>query len=133
MLRAVADTHTVIWYLYDDPRLSESARTLIEEAASAGDQIGFSTITLAEVVYLSEKGRIQPEALGRVLAALDEPGTVLQELPFDRAVVSAMPTVDRSEVPDLPDRIIASTAQFYQVALISRDRRIRLSAVETIW
>jgi PIN domain nuclease of toxin-antitoxin system len=77
MLRAVADTHAVIWYLYDDPRLSESARTLITQAASAGDEIGFSAITLAEIVYLSEKGRIHPEALGRVLTALDEPGAVL--------------------------------------------------------
>jgi PIN domain nuclease of toxin-antitoxin system len=109
------------------------ARTLIEEATSAGDQIGLSVITLAEIVYLSEKGRIHPEALGRFLVALDEPGAVLRELPIDRAVVAVMPTVDRSEVPDLPDRMIASTARLYRVPLISRDRRIRLSAVETIW
>jgi PIN domain nuclease of toxin-antitoxin system len=71
---AQADTHTVIWYLYDDPRLSPTARAEIEEAAYAGDQIGFSSITLAEIVYLGEKGRIHPEAFGRVLDSLDEPG-----------------------------------------------------------
>jgi predicted nucleic acid-binding protein len=113
--------------------LTTAARLLIEEAASAGDQIGFSSITLAEIVYLGEKGRIHQDTLGRVLTALDEPGAVLQELPLDRAVIAVMPTVDRSEVPDLPDRIIASSAQLYGLPLISRDRRIRLSAVETIW
>ena len=133
MLRAVADTHTVIWYLYDDPRLSQHARTVIEEASSVGDQIGFSSITLAEVVHLSEKGRIHPDALGRVLAALDEPRAVLRDLPLDRTVVAAMPNVDRNQVPDLPDRIIAATAQLHDVPVISRDRRIRLSAVETVW
>lgn len=133
MLRAVADTHTVIWYLYDDPRLSPQARAFIEEAASADDQIGFSAITLAEIVYLSEKGRIHPEALGRVLAALDGPGAVLRDLPLDRAVVAVMPSVDRSQVPDLPDRIIAATARLYEVPVISRDRQIRTSTVETIW
>lgn len=133
MLRAVADTHTVIWYLYDDPRLSRRARALIEETTAAGDQIGLSTITLAEVVYLSEKGRIHPEALARVLTALDQPGGVLRDLPLDRAAVAVMPSVDRSEVPGLPDRIIAATARLHQVALISRDRQIRLSSVETIW
>lgn len=133
MLHAVADTHAVIWYLYDDPRLSESARMVIEKAAMAGDQIGFSTMTLAEIVYLVEKGRIQSEALGRVLAMLDEPRAVLRDLPLDRAVVSAMRSVDRNEVPDLPDRIIAATAQLYEVPVISRDRQIRLSSVETIW
>jgi PIN domain nuclease of toxin-antitoxin system len=44
MLRAVADTHTVIWYLYNDGRLSPAALAGIEEAAAAGDQIAVSTI-----------------------------------------------------------------------------------------
>lgn len=30
MIRAVADTHTVIWYLYADGRLSANARNTIE-------------------------------------------------------------------------------------------------------
>jgi hypothetical protein len=46
MLRAVADTHAVIWYLFADERLSATARTMIEEAAAGGDQIVFSSITL---------------------------------------------------------------------------------------
>lgn len=58
MLHAVADTHTIIWYLFADSRLSATAHTLIEDAVTAGDQIAISSITLAEVVYLSEKGRI---------------------------------------------------------------------------
>lgn len=133
MLRAVADTHTIIWYLYDDPRLSQPARTLIEDAASAGDQVGLSTITLAEMVYLIEKGRIHPEALHRVLTALDEPTPFLRDLPLDRPIVAVMPAVDRSQVPDLPDRIIAATAKLYGVPVISRDRRILLSPLDTIW
>jgi predicted nucleic acid-binding protein len=108
-LRAVADTHAIIWYLFDDPRLSPPARAAIEEAARAGDQIGLSTITLAEIVYLSEKGRIAPEAFGRLLRSLDAAGAVLRELPFDRRVAEALPLVMRSEVPDLPDRVIAAT------------------------
>jgi len=58
MPRAVADTHTVVWYLYDDARLSLAARTWIEDAAAAGEQIAISAITLAEMIYLIEKGRI---------------------------------------------------------------------------
>ncbi len=30
MISAIADTHTVIWYLYDDARISEKAKRLIE-------------------------------------------------------------------------------------------------------
>jgi predicted nucleic acid-binding protein len=43
-----------------------------------------------------------------------------------------MPSIDRSEVPDLPDRVIAATARLYEVPVISRDRQIRLPTVETI-
>ena len=56
MIRAVADTHAVVWYLYDDPRLSETARATIEAAAASGEQVAFSSITLAEIVYLAERG-----------------------------------------------------------------------------
>ena len=48
MLRAVADTHTVVWYLYNDARLSLAARTWLEDAAAAGEQIAISTITIQQ-------------------------------------------------------------------------------------
>jgi PIN domain nuclease of toxin-antitoxin system len=133
MLRAVVDTHAVIWYLYDDPRLSAPARAVLEDAAVQGDQVGFSSLTLAEIIYLTEKGRIQPGVFERLLAAIDQPGVVLVELPFNRAVAAAMREVDRSKVPDLPDRIVAATARLHNVPLISRDHKIRLSGLPTIW
>jgi PIN domain nuclease of toxin-antitoxin system len=103
MLRAVADTHTVIWYLFGDQRLSATARATIEQAAAGGDQVALSTITLAE------KGRIAPATLDRLLAAIDNDDAVLVDIPFDRRVALALRQVDRRRVPDLPDRIIAAT------------------------
>jgi PIN domain nuclease of toxin-antitoxin system len=51
VIRAVADTHAIIWYLYNDARLSPTARASIEDAAAAGEQVALSSITLAEMVY----------------------------------------------------------------------------------
>jgi predicted nucleic acid-binding protein len=84
-------------------------------------------------VYLSERGRIHADVLGRLLAALDRPGAVLRDLPFDRAVAAVLPTIDRHDVPELPDRIIAATARLHGVPLITRDHAIRLSGLPTIW
>jgi PIN domain nuclease of toxin-antitoxin system len=42
-------------------------------------------------------------------------------------------TVPRATVPDMPDRIIAATALYLDLLLISRDGKIRLSSVATIW
>jgi PIN domain nuclease of toxin-antitoxin system len=66
----VGDTHTIVWYLSGDPRLS---------------------------------------------------------------VADALELVSRNEVPDLPDRIVTATAVALRVPLISRDRKIRASQVQTIW
>jgi len=57
MIAGVADTHTAIWHLFDDPRLSQAARKFIDDAAEARQKIALSPISLAEVVYLIEKRR----------------------------------------------------------------------------
>jgi PIN domain nuclease of toxin-antitoxin system len=133
MLAAIADTHTVIWHIFDDNRLSKAARVFLDDAATAGNLIGLSSITLAEIVYLIEKSRISTETLTRLLAALDSPGSMLADVPFDRHIAQALSRVKRSAVPDLPDRVIAATALHLGVPLISRDRKIQLADVETIW
>ena len=37
MLRGVADTHAVIWYLFADSRLPANARAFLETVAEQGD------------------------------------------------------------------------------------------------
>ena len=133
MLRSVADTHTVIWYIFRDVRLSATARNTIEQIAAEGNQVAFSSITLAEIVYLSERGRIDAATLDRLLRAIDSENALLVEIPFDRNIAQALMRVERSQIPDLPDRIIAATALYLGLPLISRDRRIQLSDVNTIW
>jgi PIN domain nuclease of toxin-antitoxin system len=133
MLAAVADTHAIIWYIFDDARLSKKARSFLDDAAKDGHLVGVSTITLAEIVYLSEGGRIHLDTLTRLVAALDNPRNVLTEIPFDRHIALTLSRVDRGVVPDLPDRIIAATALRLNVPLITRDGKIRLPDLQTVW
>jgi len=133
VLRAVIDTHAIIWYLYADTRLSTVARTTIEQIASGGHQITFSSITLAEIVYLSERGRINIETLERLLAETNRNDALFVETPFDRRIAQTLKQVKRSSVPELPDRIIAATAVYWELSIISRDSKIQLSGLSTIW
>ena len=48
-------------------------------------------------------------------------------------VVGALATIPRNSIPDLPDRIIAATALYLNLPLISRDSKIADSKVNTIW
>jgi predicted nucleic acid-binding protein len=133
MLRAIVDTHAVIWYIFADSRLSVTAQATIEQIAADGDIVGFSSITLAEIIYLIEKSRIPSSTLTRLLGEVDRQDPVLVEIPFDRKIAQIMLSVDRTQIPDFPDRIIAATALYFGVPLISRDRKIQLSTVNTIW
>ncbi len=110
MIVAIADTHTALWYLYSDPRLGRSASAFIDTAISNGDHIGVSAISIAEMVYLTEKGRIPAIALRDVRSAVADPKAVLRYISVDEKIALNMAAVSRGEVPDLPDRIIAATA-----------------------
>jgi PIN domain nuclease of toxin-antitoxin system len=133
VIAAIADTHTVIWYLFADSRLSARAKEFIEKCASQGHHVGVSAITLAEVVYLSEKARIAPATFERILATLQDPLKVFVEVPLTSLVVSHMQSIPREQVPDLPDRVIAATALQNGVPVISRDNRIQAAQLQTIW
>ena len=133
MIAGVLDTHAALWYLLKNPRLSVAARTFIDSAAAAGHEVVLSPISLAEILYLTEKNRLPISAYDELRAALTDPSYVIQEAPFTAEVVDAMRRVPRADIPDMPDRIVAATGIFLAVPVISRDGRIRSSAIQTIW
>ena len=133
IIAGVADTHAAIWYLFDDARLSQAAGDFIDHAAAMGRSIAVSSISLAEIVYLVEKGRLTSNVYPDVKAALADREHVFQEVALTVEVVDVMHRVARAAVPDMPDRIVAATAIAFNVPVISRDGRIRTSTVQTIW
>ena len=64
---------------------------------------------------------------------LADPEHIFTEAVFTAAIVQAMRQVSRSEVPDMPDRMVAATAVYFNVPVISRDRRIRAASLKTVW
>ena len=135
MIRAVADTHVVIWHLYQSPRLSKTVKQVIEDAVTTGQRIAISSITLAEIVYLIEKQRIHHEAFDLLWTALGRSDVtpIFQEIVLTKEVIREMQAISRQEVPDLPDRLIAATALYLNVPLLTRDAKIRATQIETIW
>ena len=58
MIAAVADTHSALWYLLRNPRLSLPARNFIDTAATTGNDILLSPVRLAKIIYLTGKNRL---------------------------------------------------------------------------
>jgi PIN domain nuclease of toxin-antitoxin system len=133
MPAVAVDTHTIVWYLSSDPRLSARAADVLDSATAAGELIHVPSICLVELTYLVEKGRLPAAARNRLIQALDDPASPCLLAPLDRLVADALESVSRSEVPDLPDRIVTAIAVALRVPLISRDGKIRSSQIQTIW
>jgi PIN domain nuclease of toxin-antitoxin system len=127
------DTHSVLWYLADDPALSGRAAVALDETTSAGQPIYLPAICLVEAIYLSEKGKIPASALDQLLRVIEEPGGSFVVAALDANIAVSIRNISRVDVPDLPDRVIAATAVAVGVPLVTKDRRIRAAQVETIW
>jgi PIN domain nuclease of toxin-antitoxin system len=121
VIAGVADTHAALWYLLKNPRLSVTARQFMDNAADAGFDIVLSPISLAEVVYLVEKNRLPASAYADLKTAVADPEYVIEEAPFNGDVVEAMLKVSRSDVPDMPDGIVAATGIHLGVPVIWPD------------
>ena len=95
---------------HQQPRLSPAAAKAFDDASAAGDSILIPSISLLELTYLVEKGRVPAEARKRLVDALAQPGGPYELAPLDGRVAAAVELIDRSVVPDMPDRIIAATS-----------------------
>jgi PIN domain nuclease of toxin-antitoxin system len=132
-MSAVLDTHAAIWYLLDTKNLSDSVFSLIDNAAATGVPTYISAVTLIEVVYLVERGRIAADAFEKFSHELSQNNPAFRVVPIDFKIASALRSVPREIVPDMPDRIIAATALYLSLPLVTRDRRLQAAGIQTTW
>jgi len=129
MKAVAADTHAALWFLENDKRLSAAAASALDGT----QRILLPSICLVEITYLVEKGRLHAATMPRLLTELNDPKTNLELAALDLGVVRAVQEISRDAVPDMPDRIIAATAYYHCVPLVTRDGQIRSCGIETIW
>ncbi len=115
-MRLLLDTHVVLWWLTDDPTLSEEVKTLIDEEPEAY----VSPATVWEVTIKHALGKIkQPPDLPERIRDSD-----FRELPirFDHAIAAGrLPMIHR----DPFDRMLVAQAQCDDLTLVTRDPRIQ--------
>lgn len=52
-MRVVADSHALVWYGHDSPRLSRRARAVLRDAI-AGDGLVVSVVSVVELWYVTQ-------------------------------------------------------------------------------
>ena len=130
----VIDTQIAVWYFENSSKLSNPARHAFDDAVNNGERIILATISIVEIIYLVEKGRLVKETLERLFDGLKLPDSSFRTQALTAGIAETLSEIPRSVVPDMPDRIIAATALHLNLPLISSDGNIRkLDNIEIIW
>jgi PIN domain nuclease of toxin-antitoxin system len=130
---AVLDTHAAVWYLLDSKNLPDQIYSLIDGAANRGTPACISAISLVEIVYLAERGRIPGDAFDKFVSELSRENPAFRVVPVDSQIANALKRISRESVSEMPDRIIAATAVHLGLPLVTRDRRLRSAGIEILW
>ena len=126
----VTDTHSLIWWLGDSPRLSEKANAVFDAVDQGTAYLIVPAIVLAELIYIVEHGRVKldlDEALTRLrLHRMIEIAPLLPE--------TVLVMRRTSVISEMHDRLIACEALLRGATLITRDSVIAdTGLVPTVW
>jgi PIN domain nuclease of toxin-antitoxin system len=125
------DTHVLVWLSLEPNKLSKKARHAIR-GERAGSGIAVAAITLWELAWLAENGRIQVS--GSVEAFVRECVSKVIIRPITPDIAACAVRLPATYPKDPQDRLIGSTAIVEGLALVTADERIRTAKLfPTIW
>jgi PIN domain nuclease of toxin-antitoxin system len=125
------DTHVVIWLAFQPNKLSKRAKEVIRAARLQGG-LAIAGITLMELAWLAEKGRI--ETTFSVESFVRRCASKMTVLPITPEIAARAVSFPESYPKDPQDRLIGATALVEGIELVSHDRLIRKSGiVPVIW
>jgi PIN domain nuclease of toxin-antitoxin system len=125
------DTHVLLWMASDPKRLSRKARQAIREAREKTG-VAIAAITLWELAWLAENGRIQ--VTGSVESFVRETASRVMVEPITPEIAALAVQLPSSFPKDPADRLIAATAMVEGAPLVTADQRIhQAKIVQTIW
>ena len=131
-MRALLDTHVLIWWLNDRSRLSPAQQEVVGSADSESPLL-VSDISFWEVATLCSLGRIR---LGLPLREWLEKAAappLVRRHGISPAIAAELAGLPDSFHRDPADRILVATARVFGATLLTQDRRIlEAELVETL-
>jgi PIN domain nuclease of toxin-antitoxin system len=126
----VADTHALLWWFTDNPKISSKAEEIFKKCEEGENVIFIPSIVIAELLSIFEKKRISFNFRDLFKKIHTSENFVL--IPLDYPILQKM--VVLKDVPELHDKIIVSTAKYLKAPLITKDKTLRkLPSIKTIW
>ncbi|OGW25798.1 MAG: hypothetical protein A2X59_12765 [Nitrospirae bacterium GWC2_42_7] len=126
----VADTHALLWWFTDSPKLSPKAIEIFEKCEKGEIIIFIPSIVIAEALSIFDKKRIAFDFKSLFRKINDSENFVLISL--DYSILHKM--VDLKDVSELHDKIIVSTAKYLNLPVITKDKILHsISHIKTVW
>jgi PIN domain nuclease of toxin-antitoxin system len=126
----VVDTHSLVWFLEADPRLSPAARTALSDPTI---QVIIPAMVLVEILFLYSRHRIALNLTAALARISSTPNCKIH--PLDETVAQHIPTS-----LNIHDAIIVATALVYRdllgenTSVITKDAQIIASGlIQVIW
>lgn len=126
----VTDTHALLWWFTNNPRLSTEVSSIFEKCEKGENIIFIPSIVIAEALSIFDKKRISFN-FKRLLKKINDSGNFML-VALDYAILQKM--VGLKDIPELHDKIIVSTAKFLNLPIITKDKILqKFPNVITIW
>jgi len=123
-VKVIIDTHTLVWFLFADERLSRKAR----ESLLAAEIVFLPTIVLLEAFHVSRKLNFEKEF--RAFLS-DVPSLKFKTLSLDVGLVQNYVNFDHDL--EIHDGIIVSSAKFLGLPIVTKDKAISTVYQKVIW
>ena len=130
--RYVADTQAMLWYLSGDRRLSSQARACFRRSRDGYEQILVPSIVLVEAVFILQRQRVASEVIGQLLALPDAADAGIAVYLLTAEIARECASFGPAVIPEMPDRIIAATARYLRLPLLTADPAIAQSELVTV-
>ena len=130
-MRYVTDTHSLIWHMTGDPRLSKKAGQVFRKADIAEESIVIPCIVFFELTYLVEKKKIDVDFDNFVDSIRLSPNYQVE--PLCIPIIQRSRTSPMMTIRDPWDRLIAATADHLSLPLITRDRFLGKIGLNVVW
>jgi PIN domain nuclease of toxin-antitoxin system len=121
---AVADTHTLVWYLTDNPTLSTAARQILEAADAGLDVVFIPTAVIVEAIQIAGRKNVPKDFLQILLKKVDLPTSGFQLVELDREIAEDTLRFQGTEANNPIDRIVGSTSVVKGFDIITRDGKL---------
>jgi PIN domain nuclease of toxin-antitoxin system len=125
------DTHVVIWLAGEPDKLSKRANESIR-AAQLADGLAIAAITLVELAWLAENGRIETKL--SVESFVRQCASKMTVLPITPEIAALAVSFPDPYPKDPQDRLIGATALVEGIQLVTHDRLIKKSGlIPIVW